>query len=91
VQIVLAFRFAIAILESLKRNTKGNEMIAAYVGNKHAKVRVTPFYVTHQEARNAAVASGHLDTFTQECANWQEHQRWNRERVGMYAHSTVTD
>jgi hypothetical protein len=66
-------------------------MIAAYVGNKHAKVRVTPFFATHEEARNAAVSSGHLEAFTQECANWQEHQRWNRERVGMYATCPVQE
>lgn len=66
-------------------------MIAAYVGNKHAKVRVTPFYGTHQEARDSASANGHLNVFTQECANWSEHQRWNRERIGMYAQNPVTE
>jgi hypothetical protein len=74
--------------------TKGNEMnakIAAYVGNKHAKARVTPFFDTHEEARKVAIQAGHLEAFTQECANWQEHQRWNSERVGMYASMPVQE
>lgn len=64
---------------------------AAYVGNDHANIRLTPFFDTRAEAQAAARAAGHLTAFTAPCANWQEHQRWNTERRGMYAQCPVVE
>jgi len=66
-------------------------MIAAFVGNMHASARVTPFYPTHAEAREAAKKLGFLETFTREISNWAEHKKWNIERVGMYAQMPVAE
>lgn len=39
----------------------------------------------------AASKTDHGVTFIRECANWEEHQRWNAQRVGMYAQMPVTE
>ena len=57
---------------------------AGYVGNKHCRIRVTPFFDSRAEVR------GDFE-FTAECANWQEHQRWNKERAGNYAQCPVQE
>ena len=64
---------------------------AAYLGNEHCKVRLTPFYDTRAEAHGAARAAGHLTAFVAPCANWQEHMRWNVQRVGMYKDCPVAE
>lgn len=57
---------------------------AGYVGNKHLSIRVTPFF------NSAAEVDGEFE-FTAPCANWQEHQRWNQQRVGNYAQCPVQE
>jgi hypothetical protein len=57
---------------------------AGYVGNKHLRIRVTPFF-------DAASAVRGKFEFIDVCANWQEHQRWNQQRVGNYAACPVLD
>jgi len=64
---------------------------AAHVGNLHASARVTPFFDTAAEAMQAAANTDHGSTFVRECANWQEHQRWNAQRVGNYAQMPVAE
>ena len=64
---------------------------AAYNGNDFCKVRITPFFDSRAEAAAAAKSAGHLTAFTAPCANWQEHQRWNAERVGNYASCPVQE
>lgn len=57
---------------------------AGYVGNKHLRIRVTPFFCAASEV------AGNFE-FIAECGNWQEHQRWNQERVGNYAQCPVQE
>jgi hypothetical protein len=57
---------------------------AGYVGNEHVQVRKTPFFDTRAEV------VGEFD-FIAPCANWREHQRWNRDRVGNYAQCPVVE
>lgn len=64
---------------------------AAYAGNDFCKVRLTPFFDTREEARAAANMANHLSAFIAPCANWQEHMKWNSERVGNYAQCPVTE
>lgn len=64
---------------------------AAYVGNKHAAARVTPFFDSIPEARAAASTTDHGDTWVAPCSNWQEHMKWNCNREGMYASMPVTE
>lgn len=64
---------------------------AAYNGNDFCKIRVTPFFDTRAEAASAARNAGELIAFTAPCANWQEHMRWNQERVGNYRDCPVTE
>lgn len=64
---------------------------AAYVGNDHAKIRVTPFFDTRTEAKEAAITRGHLESFVAPCANWKEHMKWNKQRIGMYKECPVTE
>lgn len=64
---------------------------AAYTGNQHLSIRLTPFFDSRAEARQAALDQGHTTAWVAPCANWQEHQRWNRERVGNYASCPVQE
>lgn len=64
---------------------------AAYIGNVHCKIRLTPFFDTREEAIACAKSLGHLTVFAAPCANWQEHQAWNAARVGNYALWPVTE
>ena len=64
---------------------------AAHVGNLHASARVTPFFSSAAEAMAAASKTDHGVTFIRECANWEEHQRWNAQQVGMYAQMPVAE
>ena len=57
---------------------------AGYVGNKHLRIRTTAFF-----DRPDAV-QGNFD-WVAECGNWQEHQRWNAQRVGNYAACPVQE
>ncbi len=57
---------------------------AGYTGNLHCKIRTTPFFDSYAEVK------GDFE-FKAECANWQEHQRWNQERVGNYAQCPVQE
>lgn len=64
---------------------------AAHVGNHHASARVTPFFDSPAEATAAAAKTDHGVTFVTACSNWEEHQRWNAQRVGMYAQMPVVE
>jgi hypothetical protein len=64
---------------------------ASHVGNIHASARVTPFFDTAEEARQAAAKTDHSVTFVRECANWQEHQKWNQQRIGNYKQMPVSE
>lgn len=68
-----------------------NTKYAAYNGNDFCKIRVTPFFNTRSEASEAARKVGELAAFTAPCANWQEHMKWNTERVGNYASCPVVE
>lgn len=68
-----------------------NTKFAAHIGNLHATARVTPFFDTPAQARTAASRMGYDSTFVRECANWQEHQTWNMERIGSYAEMQVIE
>ena len=57
---------------------------AAFIGNIHASARVTAFFDTPAEARQAAAKTEHGSTVVREISNWKEHMKWNVERVGMY-------
>lgn len=61
-----------------------NVKFAGYVGNKHLRIRVTPFFDSAAEVKGA-------HEFIAECGNWQEHQRWNAQRVGNYAQCPVQE
>lgn len=58
---------------------------AGYVGNQHMAVRVTPFF------DRPAEVTGEKFAFVAPCTNWEEHQRWNQERVGNYAQCPVAE
>lgn len=64
---------------------------AAHVGNMHASIRVTPFFETAVEARNAASTLGHKESWISKTSNWKEHQEWNKQKVGMYAAHQVQE
>ena len=57
---------------------------AGYVGNKHLRIRVTPFFDSELEVR------GDFE-FIAPCGNWDEHLRWNQQRVGNYAQCPVQE
>ncbi|WP_075588317.1 hypothetical protein [Rhodoferax antarcticus] len=57
---------------------------AGYIGNGHITIRTTPFF----DSADAVI--GKFD-YVQKCGNWQEHMKWNAERVGMYATAPVTE
>jgi urease accessory protein UreE len=84
----------VAIIQSSNQQPDGaNTMtkFAAHIGNLHASARVTPFFGSAAEAMAAASKTDHDATFIRECANWEEHQRWNTQRVGMYAQMPVNE
>lgn len=64
---------------------------AAHVGNQHASARVTPFFDSPAKAMAAAAKTDHGVTFVAACANWEEHQQWNAQRVGVYAQMPVAE
>jgi hypothetical protein len=64
---------------------------AAHIGNMHASVRVTAFFDSAIQAREAASSLGHKDAWVCEISNWKEHQEWNKQRVGMYATNPVQE
>ena len=64
---------------------------AAHTGNMHCSIRVTPFFDTIAEARAAGDATDHDQTVVKPTANWEEHQRWNQQRVGNYASCPVIE
>lgn len=68
-----------------------NPKHAGFIGNPHLTLRVTPFHETPAQAREAARLRGYAEAFTAPTANWQEHQRWNRARVGNYAQMPVEE
>jgi hypothetical protein len=61
-----------------------NTKFAGYVGNKHLRIRVTPFF------DSAAEVTGSFE-FIDQCGNWREHQQWNKQRVGNYAQCPVQE
>ena len=61
-----------------------NVKFAGYVGNKHLSIRVTPFF------NSAAEVTGNFEWIA-ECANWEEHMKWNKERAGNYASCPVEE
>jgi len=68
-----------------------NTKYAAWTGNDHLCIRVTPFFDTIQEAREAGDRTDHFQTVVKPTGNWQEHQRWNQQRVGNYAACPVNE
>ena len=64
---------------------------AAYVANAHMSIRVTPFFDSIKEAREAGDKTDHFQTVIKECANWKEHMRWNAELVGNYASCPINE
>lgn len=65
---------------------------AGHNGNKHFAVRVTPFFDSAAEVWAHARLSALTNVdFVAPCANWQEHMRWNKERVGNYANCPVQE
>ena len=68
-----------------------NTKFAAYAGNDFCKVRLTPFFDSRADAAAAAKCAGHLTAFTAPCANWKEHQEWNKQKVGNYAQCQVAE
>lgn len=68
-----------------------NTKYAAYVGNTNCRIRVSPFFDSIPEAREAGDKTDHAQTVVMPCGNWQEHKKWNRERVGNYADMPVNE